>query len=480
MVALTEEEHQLDRDGNAGRSRWRALIVTCMGLLMIVLDGTIVNVALPSLGRDLGLSDSSLVWVVSGYILPFGGSLPVCGRLGDYYGHQYVFLLGIVLFALASGACGLAQADGVLIGARSAQGIGAAAILAASVPLILERFTDLSERARVLAMVSAVFASGSSAGLLLGGLVTALLSWRWIFLVNIPIAVGVYVLFPVSRQCAGPERRGGRFDIAGFLAVTLSLTFAVLAVLNATRSGWWSLNAVLPLLAATTLGVVFIAIEYQVEAPVFPFRLLANRNMVVGVLIGAFWAGAQSAWFFFCSLYLQLVLEYDPLWAGLAFLPGCAMTIVFSLGITERLVNRFGMVLPVITGTLICALGLALFARVPTNASFVVDILPAMVFLGIGCGMANGPLILCTLHDVHQDDYGVASGVLNSSMILASAFALAFLGGTASARTGSLVNSGSSLKAALNSGYHLGFGISVLLACMAVLMSFRLFRANKA
>jgi MFS family permease len=478
---MEEENVELEIEGGENSPvnvRWRALILTCTGVMMVVLDSTIVNVALPSIGRDFQVSGSSLVWIVSGYVITYGSSLPIFGRLGDYYGHARIFLLGIVLVFFASLACGLAQTDKLLVGSRVVQGVGAAAVSAASIPLVMERFTELSERARALAMLSAVFAGGSSAGLLLGGLLTAVLNWRWIFLVNIPIAIVVYVLFPVNQPYAGQKPQCRRFDIEGSVTITLSLVFAVLGALRVTESGWWSLNAVLPLLAATAFGLAFVTIESRAEEPVLPFRLLANRNLVLGVSIGAFWAAAQSGWFFLCSLYLQLVLGFNSFEAGLAFIPGCLVSVVFSLGAMSKLVGRFGIVLPVIGGTSLFAMGLALFSWAPTNATFFVDVLPAMVLLGVGCGMANGPLVLCALRGVVRADYGAASGVVNSSMALAGAFALAILAGIASARTSSLVNSGSALKDALNSGYHLGFGISVFLACLAALIGIRLIRAE--
>ena len=476
MAALINERKN-ERTDLVARTRWRLLGVTCMGTLMIVFDATIVNVAIPQICADLSLSGSALVWIVNGYNIPYGVFLPVCGRLGDHYGRGRLFVGGVMLFALASLACGLARTTGVLIGARIVQGIGGAAVAAASAALVMERFLEVSERAKAFAILSAVSATGSSVAILLGGLVTAELNWRWIFLGNLPIALSVSVCFPTRPTQFERQTGYGQIDFAGAITVSLSLIFAVLGVLRAAGDGWWSVNTLLPLSAAVVFGFVFISIENRVSAPILPFRLLGNRNLILGVLIGGFWAAGQSAWFLLCSLYLQLVLKYNPFEVGLSFLPACLATAAFSVGVSARFVARFGISFAVTAGLSLVAVGLAFFARAPVNATFATDVLPGMVLFGVGCGMAYSPLVVCALRGVSSADYGAASGVFNSASVLGGACALALLAGIASARTSFLIKGGVTSINALNSGYHLAFWVCALLAAVAVLGT-RLFRAD--
>ncbi|NYH15615.1 MFS family permease [Paraburkholderia bryophila] len=315
-----------------GRQRWLALIVLCLGVLMIVLDTTIVNVALPSIAADLGFTETSLVWVVNAYMLTFGGCLLLGGRLGDLYGHRKLFLGGITLFTLASLACGMANSQGLLVCARAVQGLGGAIVSAVSLSLIMNLFTEPGERAKAMGVYGFVCAGGGSIGVLLGGLLTNLLSWHWIFLVNLPIGIAVYALCVALLPSARGHAHGERLDVAGAVSVTASLMLAVYAVVNGNEAGWTSLQTLGLLFAALALLAVFLVIEARVQHPLMPLGLFRLRNVATANVVGVLWAAAMFAWFFISALYLQRVLGYRPLQVGLAFLPANLIMAFFSLG----------------------------------------------------------------------------------------------------------------------------------------------------
>ncbi|SKC85677.1 drug resistance transporter, EmrB/QacA subfamily [Burkholderia sp. CF099] len=369
-----------------GKKRWLALIVLCMGVLMIVLDTTIVNVALPSIAADLGFSETALVWVVNAYMLTFGGFLLLGGRLGDLYGHRKLFLAGITLFTLASLACGLANSQVMLVFARAIQGLGGAVVSAVSLSLIMNLFTEEGERAKAMGVYGFVCAGGGSIGVLLGGLLTNLLSWHWIFLVNLPIGIAVYgaciALMPAGRGHA----HGERLDVAGAATVTASLMLAVYAIVNGNEAGWLSAQTVVLIGVALALLGAFLIIEARVAHPLMPLKLFTLRNVATANVVGVLWAAAMFAWFFISALYLQRVLAYAPLQVGLAFLPANLIMGFFSLGLSARMVMRFGIRRPLAVGLFLAALGLLLFARAPVDGHFVVDVLPGMVLLGVGAG----------------------------------------------------------------------------------------------
>ena len=305
-----------------GRNRWLALVVLCLGDLMIVLDVTIVGVALPSIREDLGFSETSLAWVVNAYLLTFGGFLLLGGRLGDIFGHQRLFLIGIALFTLASLVCGLATSQEALVGARAVQGLGAAVVSAVALSLIVMLFTEPAERAKAMGVFGFVAAGGGSIGVLLGGILTDVLDWHWIFLVNLPIGIAVFALTLVLIPAVRGEAPSGRLDVAGAVTVTASLMLAVYAIVNGNEQGWTSARTLGVLGAAAVLLGVFLAIEARVSAPLVPLGLFRLRNLAISNVVGVLWAAAMFAWFFLSALYLQLVLGYSPLEVGLAFLPG--------------------------------------------------------------------------------------------------------------------------------------------------------------
>ena len=453
-----------------GSKRWLALMVLCLGVLMIVLDTTIVNVALPSIRTDLGFTETSLVWVVNAYMVTFGGFLLLGGRLGDLYGHRKLFLLSITLFTLASAACGLANTQALLIAARAVQGLGGAVVSAVSLSLIMNLFTEPGERAKAMGVYGFVCAGGGSIGVLLGGLLTDALSWHWIFLVNLPIGVAVYALcinlLPDDRGHA----HGERLDVAGAVTVTSALILAVYAIVNGNEAGWTSTQTTSQLAAAAALLAIFFGIEARVRDPLMPLVLFRLRNVATTNVIGLLWSGAMFAWFFISALYMQLVLGYSPLQVGLAFLPANLIMGAFSLGLSAKLVMRFGIKLPLAVGLLFASAGLALFVLAPVQGNFAVHVLPSMLLLGIGAGMALNPLLLAAMSDVAQSESGLASGMVNTSFMMGGALGLAVLASVAAARTKALLSTGVEAIAALNAGYHMAFFAGAVFAASAGLL----------
>jgi EmrB/QacA subfamily drug resistance transporter len=449
------------------RTRWLALIVLCLGDLMIVLDTTIVNVALPSIREDLGFTETSLAWVVNAYLLTFGGFLLLGGRLGDLFGHRRLFLIGISLFTLASIACGLSTTQGMLVGARAVQGLGGAVVSAVALSLIMTLFTEPAERAKAMGVFGFVLAGGGTLGVLLGGVLTDLLSWHWIFLVNVPIGIAVYALCLKLIPAEGELAATGRLDVAGAVLVTTSLILAVYAIVNGNDKGWTSAQTLGLLIGAGILMAAFIVLESRVSAPLMPLRILMLRNVATSNVVGVLWAAAMFAWFFLSALYLQLVLGYSPLQVGLAFLPANLIMGAFSIGLSAKLVMRFGIRAPLVAGLSLAALGLLLFARAPVDGTFVVDVLPSMILLGFGAGMAFNPVLLAAMSDVEPSESGLASGVVNTAFMMGGALGLAILASLAASRTSSLRDSGSSALEALNGGYHLAFLVGALFAVAA-------------
>ncbi|MGQ3002605.1 DHA2 family efflux MFS transporter permease subunit [Variovorax sp.] len=459
------------------RKRWLALMVLCLGVLMIVLDTTIVNVALPSIRTDLGFTETSLVWVVNAYMLTFGGFLLLGGRLGDLYGHRRVFLAGLVLFTLASLACGISTTQGLLIAARAVQGLGGAIVSAVSLSLIMNLFTEPADRAKAMGVYGFVCAGGGSIGVLLGGLLTSSLSWHWIFLVNLPIGVAVYALCIALLPSARGQAHGEKLDVAGAVTVTLSLMLAVYGVVNGNEAGWRSAQTLGLLGTAVALLAIFIAIEARVKHPLMPLGLFRLRSVSVSNVVGVLWAAAMFAWFFISALYMQLVLAYTPMQIGLAFLPANVIMAVFSLGLSARIVMRFGIRRPLAAGLWLAAIGLALFARAPVDGRFAIDVLPGMLLLGLGAGMAFNPLLLAAMSEVSPSESGLASGVVNTAFMMGGALGLAVLASIAAAQTGSMLAAGASTPLALTGGYQMAFLVGAVFAAVAGLLGALLLRS---
>ena len=453
----------------AEHKRWLALYMLCAGELMIVLDTTIVNVALPSIQGDLAFGETALVWVVNAYMLTYGGFLLLGGRLGDLYGQRRLFLVGITLFTAASLACGIGGSQSLLIVARAVQGLGGAVVSAIALSLIMNIFTDTADRAKAMGIYGFVCAGGGSLGVLLGGLLTSAFSWHWVFLVNLPIGAAVYVCcvkllardrMPLDRQ---------RLDVWGAVTVTVSLLLAVYAIVDGNTAGWTSAQTVTLLGAAVALFALFLVIEARTSHALMPLGLFRLRSVAVANAIGVLWAAAMFAWFFISALYLQLVLGYDPMQVGLAFLPANLIMAVFSIGLSAKLVMRFGLRLPIFGGMLLAAMGLALFALSPVNGSFALHVLPGMLLLGLGCGMALNPVMLAAMNDVDPSESGLASGVVNTAFMMGGALGLAVLASIAAARTQGL--QGMEPAAALTAGYRVAFALGAVFAALAALLA---------
>jgi EmrB/QacA subfamily drug resistance transporter len=462
------------------RDRWLALYTLCAASLMIVLDSTIVNVALPSIREDLGFSETSLAWVVNAYLLTFGGFLLLGGRLGDLLGHRRLFLAGIALFTIASLCCGLAGSQGFLVAARAVQGLGGAVASAVSLSLMMNLFTEPADRAKAMGVFGFVASGGGSIGVLLGGVLTDALDWHWIFLVNLPIGVAVCLLSLRLLPAARMDSKGTRLDVGGAVTVTASLMLAVYAIVNGGQKGWLSGQTLGLLAAAVALLGVFLTLESHVRSPLMPLRLLRLRNVATANVVGIMWAAAMFAWFFISALYLQLVLGYSPLQVGLAFLPGNLVMGVLSLGFSAKLVMRFGIKPPLVVGLSIAAVGLALFARAPVDGNFLVDVFPSMVLLGFGAGIAFNPVLLAAMSDVEPQESGLASGIVNTAFMMGGALGLAVLASVAASRSSSLRSSGEGPLASLVGGYHLAFLIGAIFAVGAAAVGGSLLRSLPA
>jgi EmrB/QacA subfamily drug resistance transporter len=462
------------------RRRWLGFTILSLGTLMIVLDTTVVNVALPSMKADLAFSDSGLAWVVNAYMLTFGGFLLLGGRLGDLYGPRRLFLLGIALFTLASLACGIAATQAFLVTARAIQGLGGAVVSAVSLSLIMSLFTEPAARAKAMGFYGFVAAGGGSIGLLVGGFLTNALDWHWVFLVNLPIGVAVFAAALAVLPASPGQATARSLDVAGAVTVTAALLLAVYAVVNGNEAGWTSVQTLGLLSAAAALIATFLVIESRVHAPLVPLGLFRMRNVATANVIGVFWAAAMFAWFFLSALYMQLVLGYSPLQVSLGFLASNVIMAAFSLGISAKLVLRFGIRTPLAIGLALAAMGLALFARAPVDGAFAVDVLPGMLLLGFGAGMAFNPVFLAAMSDVAPTESGLASGVLNTSFMMGGALGLAILASLAADRTGTLAANGASAAEALNGGYHAAFVVGAGFAAVAAGLGAVLLRSGSA
>jgi EmrB/QacA subfamily drug resistance transporter len=459
--------------------RWIAFIILCLGTLMEVLDSTIVNVALPSIRTNLHFSEANLAWVVNAYLLTFGGFLLLGGKLGDLYGQRRLFIIGITVFTISSLVCGIAQSQTVLIIARAIQGLGGAVTAAVSLSLVMNLFTKPDERARAMGYFGFIAAGGGAIGVLLGGILTSSFDWHWNFLVNVPIGILVVIfslkVLPVSRA----ENEHHRLDIWGAVSVTSSLLLAVYAIVNGNQAGWLSLQTIGLLAGALLLLGIFLKIESQVRAPLMPLTLFKLRNVTVANIVAVLWAAGMFAWFFLSALYLQLVLHYTPLEVGLSFLPANLIMAVFSLGLSARLVMKFGIKKPLAFGLLLAALGLLLFVWVPVEGSFILHVLPSMLLLGFGAGAAFNPMLLAAMNDVPQDESGLASGIVNTAFMMGGSLGLAILASIAAFQTTSLLSAGSSQLEALTGGYHAAFLVAAIFACLAAILSATQLRVSK-
>jgi EmrB/QacA subfamily drug resistance transporter len=457
-------------------TRWLALIVLCAGMLMIVLDATIVNVALPSIQRDLGFGQSSLAWVINAYLIAFGGILLLAGRLGDLVGRRRVFLAGLAVFTAASLACGLSVGQEMLVAARFIQGVGGAMTSAVILGMVVTMFGEPRERARAIGIYSFVAAAGGSIGLLAGGFLTSALNWHWIFFVNVPIGIGTG--FFAIRLLAAERGIGlGRgADVLGAFLVTAALLIGVYTIIRTADVGWGSAETAGFGAAAIGLFVAFIVREWRTANPLIPLRVFRSPNLsgANGVLVLIF--AALFSMFFLGSLYFQRVLGFDPLGIGLAFMPFTLAIAILSFA-SGPLITRFGARAVLLPSLVSMAVGLVFFARVPVEANYLVDVLPAVLPLGVGFGLAFPALMELGMSSASEDDTGLASGLLMTTQQVGGALGLSVLASLSAAQTNALLGSAVGEPAALTEGYGLAFAIGVGLVVAALIVAVTVLRA---
>src|ERR687894_666677 len=473
----TAKDEMMDQPMTApenDRSRWTALYVLCVGMLMIVLDVTVVNVALPSIQDDLGFSQSSLAWVVNAYLIAFGGLLLLAGRVGDLIGRRVVFLVGLVVFTAASLACGLAQSQEVLVGARFIQGIGGALTSGVILGIIVTMFTEPREQGRGMGVYSFVASAGASIGLLAGGVLTQAIDWHWIFFVNIPIglATAVFELRLVDKEEGIGLDRGA--DVLGAALVTVALMLGVYTILEAGDYGWGSLRTLGFGAIAIALLAAFVARQARTPNPLVPLRLFRSRNVTGANLVQMLMVAGLFGMFFLGVLYLQGILGYDAIETGLAFLPVSVLIGVLSLWLSPRLNERFGARATLLAGLVLLVAALGLFARAPPDAGYVVDLLPSMVLFGIGAGLSFPALMTLAMSGATAEDSGLASGLVNTSLQVGGAVGLAVLATLSATRTDSLLADGEPAAEALTGGYRFAFVVAAGLVVVAVGLAFTL------
>ena len=462
------------------KSRWIALIILCTGFLMIVLDATVVNVALPTIQDDLGFSQSSLAWVVNAYLIAFGGLLLLAGRLGDLISRRGMFLSGLVVFTLASLGCGVSQSAGMLVGARFVQGVGGAMTSSVILGMIFTMFPEPREQAKAMGVFSFVASGGGSVGLIAGGVLTDLISWHWIFFINIPIGAAAWVL---ARRYV-PADRGAGFgkgaDILGAVLSTSALMLLVYAIVEpAAKDGWGAGSTIGFLAVAVALGVAFVARESTAANPLIPLRIFKVREVAAANAIQALLVAGMFGTFFMGSLYLERILSYSPLEIGLAFLPLTLVMGIVSLRFSEPLIMRFGPHRLVPVGGLLVLAGLLLWARTPLDATYVRDLLPIMPLIGLGFAICGPSLVTLAMSGAQRDDAGLASGLINTTTQVGGALGLAVLATLAAERTNTLKAAGESANSALNSGYHLAYLVAAGLTLGAVVIAGWLLRVQR-
>jgi EmrB/QacA subfamily drug resistance transporter len=453
------------------RRRWAALIVLCAGMLMVILDGTVVTVALPSIQRELGFSAADLSWVVGAYLIPFGGLLLLAGRLGDLAGRRKVFLIGVAAFTLASALCGVATGPAMLIAARFLQGAAGAVASAGILGMVVGLFPDRRERARAIGIYSFIGAGGAAIGLLAGGVLTQTLGWHWVFLVNVPIGTLTVLtalrVLPVDR----PVTAGRGRDVPGALLITTGLMLTVYTITESPARGWTSPITIGTGALGGVLVAAFVIRERVARDPLLPLRFLRDRPVWVANLVQFLMVGALFAFQFMLGVYLQNVLGFGPGGTGLAFLPITAVIGLFSLLITPWLLLRWGGRAVLLAGLTLIAAGLAVLARVPTDAQFAVDVLPATLAMGAGGGLTLPALASLGMSTASDRDSGLASGLLNTTQQVGGALGLAVLTSLAAARTAGSIGLGGTATSALTDGYRLGFGVGAVIVMAALILA---------
>ncbi|HEY2478366.1 MAG TPA: DHA2 family efflux MFS transporter permease subunit [Solirubrobacterales bacterium] len=453
------------------QNRWLALYVLCAGMLMIVLDATIVNVALPSIQEDLDFSQANLAWVVNAYMIPFGGLLLLAGRLGDLLGQRRVFLVGLGIFTVASAFCAASPDQVVLIGARFIQGIGGALASAVILAMIVRMFPTRAEQAKAIGVYGFVASAGGSIGLLLGGVLTQAISWHFIFVINLPI--GVLVGWLALRLVDDPQGLGLKqgADFPGAALVTLALMLGVFTILQITEWGWVDPRTIAGLVISAALLVAFLRRQGRIANPLMPLRLFSSRNVVGANAMQSLLVAGMFGMFFLGALYLQKVLGYSALEVGLAFLPTTVVMGGLSLGFSEKLIMRFGPRNILIPGFILVTIALLLFARTPVDGNYLTDLLPPFLLIAVGIGTSFPGIMTLAMSGATPEDAGLASGLVNTSMQVGGAVGLAVLATLSTERTENLQAAGEALKPALTSGYHLAYLVGAGLAAASVLIA---------
>jgi EmrB/QacA subfamily drug resistance transporter len=462
------------------RRRWTALFVVCLAQLMVVLDVTIVNVALPSIQHDLHFSQASLTWVVNAFLVTFGSLLLLAGRIGDLVGRKRVFLAGVALFTVASLVCGVAPSAGALIGARFLQGVGAAAQASVILAIIITEFPKPSERARAMSAYVFVSVAGGSLGLLAGGILTEALSWHWVFFVNLPVGVAAFVLGRLLIPDDEGLGLGHGVDWIGSVLVTTSMMSAIYAIIQATSHGWLSSETLGFGALAAVLMAAFLALEARIENPIMPLRILRLRGLVNASIVRGFLVTGMYSTFFLGTLYLEHVRHYSALQTGAAFLPWTLTVAVLSRGITARLVERLGPLRVLTMGMASVVAGLLLFSTVGPDTAFFPTIFLACFAIGFGIGNAFMPLLTIAMEDVPAADSGLGSGITNVSLQISGALGLAVLSTIAANRTKGLVSAHHGLTTSLISGYHVAFLTGAGVIATGIVLAFVLLRPARA
>ncbi|HEU5472412.1 MAG TPA: MFS transporter [Actinophytocola sp.] len=449
-------------------ARWLALLVLCLGMLMIVLDMTIVNVALPAIRDDLGFTQTSLAWVVNAYLIAFGGLLLLAGRVGDLIGRKRMFLTGLGVFTVASALCGAAVTPEMLIGARFLQGVGGAMATAVTLGMIVTMFPERDEQARAIGVFSFVAAAGASIGLLAGGVLTQALNWHWIFFVNIPIGIGAALLTARLVRADHGIGFGAGADVTGAGLVTAALMLGVYTIVKTEEYGWDSAHTLILGPIAAALLAAFVARQRTAANPLLPLRVFRSRNVTGANAIQILMVAGMFGMFFLGTLYMQQVLGYDALEIGLGFLPTALAIGGLSVGLSARLITRFGARRVLLPGLTLVLAGLALFTRAPVDGGYLADVLPSVLLMGIGAGLAFPSMMTLAMSGATESDAGLASGLVNTTAQVGGALGLAVLATLSTARTADLRAAGVAEPDALTSGFRLAFGIGAVLVALAL------------
>jgi EmrB/QacA subfamily drug resistance transporter len=459
----------MTQNNRTKQEQWVALYVLCAGMLMIVLDATVVNVALPSIQDDLGFSTSSLAWVVNAYLIAFGGLLLLAGRLGDLIGRKTVFLAGLGVFTVASLLCGIAQDQTLLVGARFLQGLGGAMTSAVILGMIVTMFPEPREQAKAIGVYAFVASAGGAVGLLAGGVLTQAINWHWIFFVNVPIGVVTAMLAVRLLDHDKGIGIGKGADVPGAALITSALMLGVYTIVKPAADLGWGASRTLTLGAVSVVLLAgFLAREATARNPLMPLRIFRSRNVTGANLVQVLSVAGMFGMFFLGALYLQRILGYDALETGLAFLPVTLIMGTLSVRYSEPLITRFGARGTLVPGLLAIMAGLIVFAQAPVGGDYVTHVLPVMVLLGAGAGLCFPALMGLAMSGATPQDAGLASGLVNTTAQVGGALGLAVLATLSTSRSKELVAGGESTASALTSGYHLAFWIAAALVAAAV------------